>query len=116
MRDFATFACYTVSRKREVQALSRHQRTKGGEVVYSEEYLRKAEKRYEELYYKGPLGYTDIPIKNTNILVRVTRLGQSSLERVAQDRFDVSINSKMLAQNLTEREMVIKLIELGEEK
>lgn len=80
--------------------------------TYSEEYLRKAEKRYEELYYKGPLGYTDMLFKN-GVLVTVIRLGQSSLERVYQDKFSIRRNMKIIATDLTEREMVIKLLELA---
>lgn len=81
-------------------------------MQYSEEYLRKAEKRYEELYYKGPLGYTDVLFKN-GVLVTVIRLGQSSLERVCQDKFSIRRNMKIIATDLTEREMVIKLLELA---
>ena len=80
--------------------------------MYSEGYLRKAEKRYEELYYKGPLGYTDILFKN-GVLVTVIRLGQSSLERVDHDKFSIRRNMKIIATDLTEREMVIKLLELA---
>ena len=80
--------------------------------MYSEGYLRKAEKRYEELYYKGPLGYTDVLFKN-GVLVTVIRLGQSSLERVDQDKFSIRRNMKIIATDLTEREMVIQLLELA---
>ena len=80
--------------------------------MYSEEYLRKAEKRFEELYYKGPLGYTDM-LLNNGVLVTVIRLGQSSLERVHQDKFSIRRNMQIIATDLTEREMVIKLLELA---